>query len=104
MPVPDSLGASARYIEIDLVTGPPTFPILFRPLFAAKYPSDDTFLAQAVSRTIVALNGSGTIDLIGTLEGIVTEDWPMSQGEANAVQAVGVNAAPTGITAIKVFL
>jgi len=104
MPSPDSLGASGRYIEIDLVTGPPTFPLYFRPLFEAKYPDDKTFLAQAMSRTIVALGGTGTIDLIGTMGGIVTEDWPMAQGEANAVQAVGVNAAPVGITSIKVLL
>lgn len=103
MPNPDSLGASGRYIEIDLVTGPPTFPLYFQPLFVAAFPGDPTFAGQAVSRAIVALGAGGTISLISTQGGVVIEDWPMSLGEVNSAQAVGVNAAPTGITSIKVF-
>lgn len=103
MPNPDSLGASGRYIEIDLVTGPPTFPLYFQPLFVAAFPGDPTFAGQAVSRSIVALGVSGTISLISTQGAVIIEDWPMTAGEVNAVQAVGVSEAPTGITSIKVF-
>lgn len=102
MPSPDSIGASGRFIVIDLVTGPPAFPLYFQPLFAAKFPGDSTFAGQAVSRSIVARGGSGTITLISTAAG-VTVEWPMNDAEVNAVQAVGVDAAPTGITSIKVF-
>lgn len=101
MPSPDSLGASGRYIQIDLTTA--SYPLYFRPLFAAKYPDDRTFQAQAVSRTILALGGSGNIDLITTLGGIVSA-MNFEEGEADGVQAVGVNAQPVSITMIKVLL
>ncbi len=104
MPAPDLLGASGRYLEIDLVTGSPTFPLMFRPLFEAAYPNDGTFAAQAVSRTIVALGGSGNLDLISAAPGAPVVTMAFAQGEANAVKAIGIDDAPVGITSIKVML
>jgi len=104
MPSPDSLGASGRFLEIDLVTGPPTFPVMFQPLFAAAYPRDATLAAQAVSRTIVALGASGDLELIAASPGGDVVTIPFALGESNAIQATGVNSAPAAITSIKVFL
>lgn len=97
---PDSLGASGKFIVIDLVAA--VFPLLFMPLFAARYPDDRRFDAQAVSRAIVASAGSGEITLLDTRGQDV--DWTMAAGEYNSVQATGIAANPGTITEVKVFL
>jgi hypothetical protein len=99
MPSPEKLGASGRYIEVDLSTA--DYPLLFAPLFAAKYPDEIGFQAQAVSRTIVATGGSGEILLLGT-RGEETE-WTLQEAEANSIQATGVSD-PGDLTSIKVML
>lgn len=99
MPSPDSLGASGRYIVVDLSAV--DYPLLFAPLFAEKYPDEIGFQAQAVSRTIVATGGSGEILMLGT-RGEETE-WTLQESEANAIQATGVSD-PGDLTSIKVLL
>lgn len=99
MSSPDSLGASGRYIEIDLSAA--SFPLLFAPLFAARYPDERMFEAQAVSRTIVATGGSGEILFIDTRG--QDAEWSLEENEANGVQATGVSD-PGDLTSIKVML
>lgn len=99
MPSPDMLGASGRYITIDLTTA--EYPLLFAPLFAAKYPDELSFQAQAVSRTIVATGGSGEILFLGTRG--EENPWTMAESEANGIQATGVSD-PGDLTSIKVML
>lgn len=96
---PEALGASPRYLEIDLAVTVP--PFYFAPLFAAQFPEDQTFAAQAVSRTIVAVAGSGTLTVRDTTN--KTAALTFAAGEANAIQAVGI-AATAGVTRIKVLL
>lgn len=103
MPSPENLGASGRYLEIELAGA--SYPLLFAPLFAAAYPLDARQLTvQAVSRTIVAFGGSSYIDFITAAPGAPVISFPFVEGEANAIQAVGVNSEPMGVTSIKVFL
>lgn len=102
MPYPDSLGASGRYLEFDLTAV--IFPFRWAEDFATAYPLDAERLeVQSVSRTVVALGGSGNIEFITAAPGAPTVTLPFSDGEANAIQAVGVESA-MGVTSIKVYL
>jgi hypothetical protein len=105
MPSPDLLGASGRWIEIDLTAE--TFPLDFRPLFAAKYPADPTFGAQAVSRTVVAVTGSGTITFIETCSdaaGVPIEsDVTFAEGGFRSIQATGI-ADPGDVELVQILL
>lgn len=96
---PDALGASGKYIVVDLSGA--SFPLYFRELFATKYPDDRRFAAQAVSRTIVATAGSGDMTFLGTRG--EENEWTMATGEANSIQATGVADAGS-VTEIKVLL
>lgn len=107
MPSPDRLGASGRWIEVDLTEPGLTFPVLFQPLFAAKYPTDPTLTAQAVSRTIVALSGNGVVTLIeGTSDANgdpIESDVTLAEGGYRGLQAIGV-ADAGDIAMIAVYL
>lgn len=103
MPYPDSLGASGRYLEFDLTAV--AYPFRWAEDFAAAYPLDaDRLAVQSVSRTIVALGGSGDIEFITAAPGAPTTVLQFAQGEANAIQAVGIQALPAAVTDIKVYL
>lgn len=99
MASPDMLGASGRYITIDLTAA--DYPLLFAPLFAERYPDEIGFQAQAVSRTIVATGGSGEILFLDTRG--QDAPWTLAESEANGIQATGVSD-PGDLTSIKVML
>lgn len=105
MPSPDALGPSGRYIEIDLTSA--DFPVLFASLFAAKYPADPTFAAQAVSRTVVAVTGSGTITFIETSSDAagdpIESELTFAEGGFRSIQAVGIDD-PGDVELIQVLL
>jgi hypothetical protein len=105
MPSPDALGPSGRFIEIDLTAA--VFPLLFRPLFAAKYPADPTFAAQAVSRTVVAVTGGGTITFIESCSDAdgapIESDMTFAEGGYRSIQAVGIDD-PGDVELVQVML
>lgn len=99
MPSPESLSASGRYVEIDLGATPP--PLMFTTPFSAAYPADASLAVQALSRTIVATGGSGTLTVLDSTN--QQRALTFAAGEANAIQAVGIQAT-AGVTRVKVLL
>ena len=94
----NKLGSSGKYAVIDLgITAP---PFTFAAAFVTAYPNAG-IRGSYVSRTIVALDGPGTLTLIDA-EGDHVE-WPMQAYEFNDVEAVGIHAV-SGISQIKVML
>lgn len=91
------LGASEKYLHIDLSSTLP--PFTFDTAFSAAY--QNTGHRDFKSRAIVALDGPGTITLRDAEGHSVV--WPMQAYEVNEIVAVGVIAAD-GITEIKVML
>lgn len=92
------LGSSGKYAVIDLGDTPP--PFKFAAAFVEAYPNAG-IRGSYVSRSIVALDGPGTITLIDP-EGDHVE-WPMQAYEFNEIEAVGIHAV-SGISQIKVML
>jgi hypothetical protein len=93
----EKLGASEKYLPIDLSTTVPPFTL--EEAFLAAYPN--TGRREFTSRAIVALDGPGTITLTDSEGASVV--WPMQAYEVNEIRFVGVTAA-SGITEIKVML
>ena len=93
----EKLGASEKYLHIDLSSTLP--PFTFEDAFLAAYTG--TGRREFKSRAIVALDGPGTITLKDSEGASVV--WPMQAYEVNEIVAVAVTAA-SGITEIKVML
>lgn len=91
------LGASEKYLHIDLGSIAPPFTL--ETAFRTAYPN--TGHRDFKSRAIVALDGPGTITLKDAEGNSVV--WPMQAYEINEIVAVGIDAAD-GITEIKVML
>lgn len=92
---PDRLGASSRFIEIDLTSESTSD---FTTAFAAKYTAAPP---QAISRRIVAVAGTGSLtvkDAAGG-EGTLT----LAAGQAEDLQLTSITAR-TGITRVRVLL
>lgn len=94
----NKLGSSGKYAPIDLGSTVP--PFKFADVFVAAYPNA-AIRASYVTRSIVALDGPGTLTLIDP-EGDHVE-WPMQAYEFNEIEAVGIHAV-SGISQIKVLL
>lgn len=92
-----SVGASPKYLQIDLAVTVP--PFTFRSAFLAAYPNMDPN-RSFVSRTVVAID-AGELTLIDGDGDEVPMDF--AAGESNGVMATGVHDAD-GVTEIKVFL
>lgn len=93
----DRVGSSEKFIEIDLLTTTP--PFTFQDAFVAAYPN--TGSRSFLSRTIIALDGPGTLGLRDS-EGYVVP-WTMQAYEYSNVVAVGIESSD-GITRVKVLL
>lgn len=92
-----SVGASPKYLQIDLASTVP--PFTFKAAFIAAYPHMDQN-RSFVSRTIVAID-AGELTLIDADGDHVAFDF--AAGESNGVMATGVYAT-NGVAEIKVFL
>lgn len=93
----EKLGASEKYLYIDLSTTAP--PFTFDAAFRVAYPN--TGRSDFKARAIIALDGPGTLTLTDA-EGYSVE-WPMQAYEVNEIVAVGIESAD-GITEVKVLL
>ncbi len=91
--------SSGRYIEIDLAGA--SLPLAFAPLFAAKYPEDKRFLAQAVSAR-VQVSGAGTITFLDATNRQTLATFVSGEGRRD-IEAVGIHAN-SGPTAVMVML
>lgn len=93
----DSIAASTKYLEIDLTTA--TLPLSFETAFKAAYPT--TKVTDFLSRTVVAVTGSGVLTLTDP-EGAHAA-LTFAEGSARSVMAGGIYAA-SGVTLVQVFL
>lgn len=91
------LGSSGKYLEIDLGTTLP--PFSFQAAFIAAYP--DTGVRSFVSRTILALDGPGTLVVQDGEGHSVT--LTVVDREYRSIEAVGI-VSTDGVSRIAVML